>query len=159
MRRPLPLELKPPHKQRCPIALPIGLSHFSAGYPMLKLKLDGDIVPKARARVTANGTYMPHNYQNWKRHAIASLRTQAQNANGLKGVAIAIVLKGKHSRRGDLDNISGSILDALVQAGILQNDNLICVHSLSVRLEYSKKMEPIALIEILEVAAEKAIAA
>lgn len=113
---------------------------------MITLTLTGNITPKARARVTANGTFMPHSYQNWKRNAIASLRSQCPSS-GLKGVEVAIVLRGKHSRRGDLDNISGSILDALVQAGILQNDNLVYVTALSVRLEYGKS-EPIALVQI-----------
>ena len=112
------------------------------------LTLSGPIVPKARARVTSNGTFHPRAYQQWKRGAIASLAAQYRG-QALSGVAVSILLRGKHSRRGDADNIAGAILDALVQAGVLQDDNLIHVKGLSVALEWSKKTEPESTI-ILE---------
>jgi Holliday junction resolvase RusA-like endonuclease len=52
--------------------------------------------------------------------------------------SISIELKGKHSRRGDSDNVAGSVLDALVQAGVLAGDNLKVVSKLAIALEYSK---------------------
>jgi Holliday junction resolvase RusA-like endonuclease len=54
---------------------------------------------------------------------------------------------GKHSRRGDLDNILGSILDALVQSGILPNDNAKVIVSKSIQLFHSKD-DPVAYIKI-----------
>jgi Holliday junction resolvase RusA-like endonuclease len=103
------------------------------------LELSGGIVPKARARVTRRGTFMPANYRQWKDAAILEFRSQSaplRDRLPLEGVTVSIDLIGKHSRRGDLDNISGSILDALVQSGVLRNDNLICVLALTVRLRY-----------------------
>jgi Holliday junction resolvase RusA-like endonuclease len=63
---------------------------------------------------------------------------------------VAILLQGKHSRRGDADNIAGAILDALVQAGVLKDDSLIHVKGLAVALEWSKKLEPESTV-VLEV--------
>jgi len=111
--------------------------------------LSGPIVPKARARVTANGTYHPHEYQRWKRDAVAALMAQ-YHGQPLSGVSVSILLQGKHSRRGDADNIAGAILDALVQAKVLKDDNLIHVRSLAVTLEWDKKLEPESTI-ILEI--------
>jgi Holliday junction resolvase RusA-like endonuclease len=103
--------------------------------------LPGPVVPKARPRVTVNGTYNPENYSAWKQDAIAYFERQWAR-EPLSGVTVSILLKGKHSRRGDLDNIAGAILDALVQAEILKDDNLIHVRGLTVALEWSKKIEP-----------------
>jgi Holliday junction resolvase RusA-like endonuclease len=105
------------------------------------LVLDGPIVPKARARTTRNGTYHPHNYQRWKKTAIASFRKQWTHAP-LSGVLVSVVLQGKHSRRGDADNVSGAILDALVQSQVLQDDNLVHVRGLSVVLNWDKNQAP-----------------
>jgi Holliday junction resolvase RusA-like endonuclease len=104
----------------------------------IAITLSGQIIPKARPRVTVAGTYMPHNYQRWKAQAIAAIRQQYQGDPIARTKTITITLTGKHSRRGDADNISGSILDSLVQAGVLVNDNLVAVPSLSINLLYSK---------------------
>jgi Holliday junction resolvase RusA-like endonuclease len=112
------------------------------------LSIDGQIVPKARPRVTKNGTYLPENYRTWKQRAIRQLRRQY--VGGLiERAEIEIILHGKHSRRGDCDNISGSLLDALVQAKILRDDNMVVVSALSVRLEYHKDLPPVAIVRIL----------
>jgi Holliday junction resolvase RusA-like endonuclease len=87
----------------------------------------------------------------WKNNAIASLAKQKEGMGAefpLRGVAIAISLRGKHHRGSDIDNIAGSLLDALVQSKILKNDNMSAVTELSIRLEHCED-EPLALIEIL----------
>lgn len=89
----------------------------------------------------------PHKYQRWRQAAIAELSSQYRG-NPLSGVSILIVLKGKHSRRCDADNVAGAILDALVQAQVLKDNNLMCVHSLTVSLEWDKKLQPITAIAI-----------
>lgn len=100
--------------------------------------LDGPIVPKARARVTANGTFHPSQYSDWKEQAISSLRSQYRG-EPIQRFALSFLLKGKHSRRGDGDNVEGSILDALVQAGVAKDDNLLCNPSAARDLEWSKE--------------------
>ena len=115
---------------------------------MIELKLTGDIVPKARPRVSFGRAYLPQNYRNWKDSAIAELMTQYQG-EPLKAVeSVAIELTGKHSRRGDADNIAGALLDAMVQGGLLVNDNLTVVPKLSITLSYDKKEPPRCSIAI-----------
>lgn len=110
------------------------------------IELAGQIVPKARPRVTSNGTYMPANYTTWKLAAMGDMRAQCEPISG--AVAIDIALTGKHSRRGDADNIAGAILDALVKAGIIDGDNLMTVRSLSIELNWDKKEPPTTTIKI-----------
>ena len=102
------------------------------------LELEGCVVPKARPRGNNKGTfYTQTSYRLWKEEAIAHLRQQ-QPPLKLSGVRLDVVLEGKHSRRGDADNIIGSLMDALVQAGILANDNLVCVTGISLELNYNQ---------------------
>lgn len=113
----------------------------------MKYTLEGSIVPKARPRLGNGRGYLPANYRQWKKGAQVQLLSQPRPDKPMEDVAITITLSGKHSRRGDSDNISGSILDALVTAGIIRDDNLKCVPSLSLSLSYSKD-DPVAEIEI-----------
>jgi Holliday junction resolvase RusA-like endonuclease len=115
---------------------------------MIELILAGEIVPKARPRVTARGTFMPHRYREWKDGAILALRCQYHDGPLAKVESIAITLEGKHSRRSDGDNIAGSVLDALVQASILANDNLLAIPKLSIELQYNPKALPTTKISI-----------
>lgn len=111
----------------------------------LTFNLTGPIVPKARARTTANGTYHPHRYTDWKKEAIADLSSQYQG-EPLERAVISIQLTGRHNRQGDADNVAGSILDALVQARVLVDDNMKRVPSLAFSLEWDKKSEPMATV-------------
>lgn len=108
-------------------------------------ELLGPIVPKARARTTANGTYHPHRYNNWKKGAIADISGQYQG-EPLEYAEITISLSGKHNRQGDADNVAGSILDVLVQAEVLVDDNMKRVPSLAFSLDWDKKTEPKATV-------------
>jgi len=97
--------------------------------------LSENIVPKARPRGTPTGRhYLPQNYRDWKQSAIWELRQQHHGEPIAVPVQVEITLTGKHSRRGDADNIAGAILDAMVQAGILIDDNLTRIPSLSIKL-------------------------
>lgn len=113
------------------------------------LELAGAIVPKARPRFSKNGAaYLPTGYRDWKDGATAALAAQWGNRGPIAvPVAIAIHLRGKHNRAADADNVGGSLMDALVQAGILANDNLRAVPSLAVTLDHGKQM-PSALIHL-----------
>ena len=100
--------------------------------------LSDAIIPKARPRGTPTGRhYLPQNYRDWKNNAIWELQQQHQGEPIAVPVKIEITLTGKHIRRGDADNIAGAILDALVQAGILLDDNLTRIPALSIRLVHS----------------------
>ena len=111
------------------------------------LLLQGAIAPKARPRVTRHGTFIPKKYRAWKLGAIAEFKRQwGARAAITEPVAISISLRGKHSRRGDLDNIAGAILDALQDAEVLRNDNSKAVPSLSIRLAHDPAIAPFASI-------------
>jgi len=118
--------------------------------PIALLELAGPIVPKARPRVTKSGTaYSPRGYQQWKQSAIFHLRQQWGDRPALGGpVEVAITLAGQHRRAGDSDNVAGSLLDAIVQAGILRNDNLVVIPKLSIELHYHQRNYPVATILI-----------
>ena len=117
---------------------------------MITLTLTDTIVPKARPRGTPTGRhYLPQNYRNWKTNAIWELKQQHQGSPIAVPVQIEILLIGKHSRRGDADNIAGAILDAMVQAGILKDDNLTRIPSLSLKLFHNPD-DPVAHIRIEE---------
>jgi Holliday junction resolvase RusA-like endonuclease len=113
--------------------------------------LQGVVVPKARPRVTKSGqAYIPPNYRAWKEQAIESLRgirpLYPQHTFPLEQANAMFVLDGKHSRGSDGDNLSGALNDALVQAGILREDNLLHVPEQAVMLNYDKSRSPSTLI-------------
>lgn len=111
-------------------------------------ELLGPIVPKARARTTANGTYHPHRYNSWKKGAIADLCSQYRG-DPIDRAVVNVWLHGKHSRRGDGDNVMGAIWDALVQAKVLSEDNMKRLPAGAFDLEWSKD-EPTATILVFK---------
>ena len=111
------------------------------------LLLQGPIVAKARPRVTRYGTFIPPKYRQWKLGAIAEFQRQWGNRPTItEPIAIAIHLRGKHYKGSDLDNLAGSIMDALQQAGVIKNDNCGHIPSLSIRLAHDPAIAPFASI-------------
>lgn len=95
------------------------------------------IVPKARPRLGSGMAYLPERYRDWKKEAELDLRSQvARDFIQFTTASVAIKIIG--SVRGDLDNLAGSVLDALVQADILEDDRISCVPALSVIHEPGK---------------------
>lgn len=93
----------------------------------LTLWIPGPVIPKARPRVTSNGTYLPKRYREWRLRAEGEILMQVHQMNPLpqlpiERAAVRIILRGKH--RGDGDNAIGSVCDALVSAGIFSSDSL-----------------------------------
>jgi Holliday junction resolvase RusA-like endonuclease len=123
-------------------------------YP-IELILHGEIVPKARPRVTVNGTYLPGKYRLWKQSAIIDLKRQYRGDTIRSPVAMHLTLQGKHHRRSDLSNIFGAVEDAIVQAGILADDNMTNIVELTARILYQKNLKPIAFIRIIEIKNEE----
>lgn len=108
----------------------------------LEFYLSGAVTPKARPRVSSNGTYLPKRYKNWREQAEFDLLMQVRELNPapklpLEKVAIALRFTGKHRTNSDLDNLAGACLDALTQngAGILTDDNIKCVPKLTIEYE------------------------
>lgn len=100
--------------------------------------LPGYVVPKARPRVTRNGTFMPIRYRDWRDSAESKLLIQVEQ-RGIESLlpveraTLEIQLTGKHRMSGDADNILGSFLDALVAVNVLKNDNLTCIPEVSLK--------------------------
>lgn len=115
---------------------------------VLRFWIPGSVVPKARARVTSRGTYLPHRYQDWRQMAeleiLADLSPSIRTMLPVKKAAVKIELHGSH--RGDPDNLAGSCLDALVSVGVLLDDRLSCVPRLVV--EHEPKGDRGAWIEV-----------
>lgn len=107
-------------------------------------KLTGNITPKARPRLGRGGVHLPANYRDWKENAIIELLSQSRPPEPLTKAEVLIAIGGK--QRGDLDNIAGAVLDALVQAGILLDDRISVVSKLTV--EHFPKLPPGANIEL-----------
>lgn len=98
----------------------------------LTLWLPGKVAPKARPRFNSGQAYLPQNYRGWKRDAVIEVLCQISKRLDLPltTAKVEVLLSGKH--RGDLDNLAGSILDVLVEAGVLVDDRVNCVQSLLV---------------------------
>lgn len=116
----------------------------------LEFCLSGPIVPKARPRQYNGYIFLPENYRRWKNQAVLDLVRQRSKYDfifPLQHAAVVINLEGKHNRRGDIDNICGSLFDALVQADILKEDNLSVIDDLSIKFQ-SSKIFPVATIQL-----------
>ena len=110
----------------------------------MRYKLTGKITPKARPRLGRGGVHLPANYREWKNKAILELLAQSRLLEPMSKAQVSIAIGG--GQRGDLDNIAGAILDALVQSGILLDDRLSVVSKLTV--EHFPKLPPGATIEL-----------
>ncbi len=99
----------------------------------------GNVVPKARPRVTSKGTYLPRQYRQWRNMAEVEICRQVLDMNlteklPIKKAAISLSFCGKHRTNSDLDNMAGACLDALTLngAGVLKDDRLSCIPKLTV---------------------------
>ncbi len=101
---------------------------------MINFKLDGRIIPKARPRVFKKRAYLPQNYRAWKDASALFFQKELKRQGWTNfwdenGIDVSIVFIGKH--KGDLDNLAGAILDALVDSGVIPDDSLKWVKKLS----------------------------
>ncbi|MCT7952376.1 RusA family crossover junction endodeoxyribonuclease [Ancylothrix sp. C2] len=101
--------------------------------------LPGNVVPKARPRVTRNGTYLPPRYRAWRNFAEVELYRQMNEKQNLPvfpipRAAVKVRLIGKHRMNADADNIIGSFLDALVAVGVFKNDNISYIPEIAFKL-------------------------
>lgn len=101
--------------------------------------IPGSIVPKARPKVTKNGTFMPPRYRKWRLYAEGEIHRQiAKQLLGpvlpIQRAALEVRLTGKHRMSADADNLIGSCMDALVAAGVFKNDNLTNIPEISFRM-------------------------
>jgi Holliday junction resolvase RusA-like endonuclease len=98
----------------------------------------GGVVPKARPRVTTNGTFLPKRYRTWRNRAEVELYRQLSERYGewelpIQRAIVKLRFVGRHRQNSDVDNLAGSCLDALSGrgAGVLRDDRLSCVPKLT----------------------------
>ena len=83
----------------------------------------GKCVPKARPRFGGGHSYLPKRYRECKEHFIIQFADQAgEDWNPPSHCRIEFDLIGNF--RGDADNIIGTYLDAMVQAGTITDDRI-----------------------------------
>lgn len=115
----------------------------------MQFKLTGVVLSKARPRFHNNRAILPKAYREWKDGAIHQLYMQRRKFDeATKPSEIHIIFVGKHSRQRDIDNMSGSIFDVLVQVNFLKNDNMVNITKMSAELQYSTD-SPYTLIELI----------
>lgn len=79
---------------------------------------------KARPRVTKHGTYMPEAYTKWRKSFCLLSNPPKEPIPG--SVQVGIHIQTESGRmRPDLDNAAGAILDALQDAGVIENDKMV----------------------------------
>jgi Holliday junction resolvase RusA-like endonuclease len=113
----------------------------------IRLFIEGKPIPKARPRVTSNGTFYPENYQSWKNHAELEIWSQLKKLGintPFEEVAIAFILHGK--ARGDGDNLIGGCLDPAKKAGLIKDDNTKRVPQFSFRCDRTSKKQGMEMI-------------
>lgn len=117
---------------------------------MPKLILSGTIVPKARPRFWKKGDRVltPLRYRNWKKQAIAKLTLQWREPP-VEKFKLSIVF-GAIGQRGDLDNLAGAVLDALVQARVIKDDRLSCCAELNIKFVSTKAGVNVIEIEAID---------
>jgi Holliday junction resolvase RusA-like endonuclease len=104
------------------------------------LTISGQPVACPRPRVTKTGhAFMPAKYKAYKAQAVSELQAQWELEPIKKGCRVVVFYifqrpkstpkkqtKRKHKKtKPDIDNLQKSTFDALVQAGVLHDDNVI----------------------------------
>ena len=107
--------------------------------PATRFTLPWAGIPKPRPRVTANGTFMPKRYTDWK-DAVAEwvALNKIPSHDGPLAINLRFSRDGVHVEieympddmkrdgvQGDIDNLAGGVYDALQDAGIIENDKQI----------------------------------
>jgi Holliday junction resolvase RusA-like endonuclease len=116
---------------------------------MIRIILPGKVVPKARPRFSSRGhVHMPPKYAEWKQNAVINL----VNTNFVTVGKLCLEITFINAIRGnaDCDNAAGSIMDALVESGVLVGDSVATIGKLVVEnyQEKKPKIKPQTLIVI-----------
>ena len=106
----------------------------------IKLRLDIAAIPCPRPRIFNNRASYPKSYSDFKNECAALIREQLETVSEETGVKFPIenyveckiqvlLTKPKTGKleypRGDVDNYGKSVLDAMTQSGIWQDDSLV----------------------------------
>ena len=106
--------------------------------------------PASRPRCTRRGiVYTDPTYKTWLETFAALIQDDWHRAPLQRIEHISILINGP-SRRGDIDNHIKSVLDGLVRAGVLRNDNLKVLDSIHANFSDSKHTDPCIMVQIFD---------
>ena len=102
--------------------------------------LDGNIPSKKnRVRFGKNGTYHDKKFTDWHKQAYLQLASQWKETGWIAKTQFVTISFTFESRRiKDLTNAAESVMDLLVDCGILKDDNFIVVSHLDLNGRYIK---------------------
>lgn len=103
-------------------------------------RLDGNIPSKKnRVRFGSNGVYHDKNFTKWHKLAVAQLTPHVPKDGWIaRATLVQINFTFESQRSKDLTNAAESIMDLLVDVGILKDDNFKVVPLLSLCANYIK---------------------
>ena len=122
---------------------------------MISIVIPGEVPSKKNSRInTRSGRSFPSRaYQRWHDMAMFHAITQAKGKKAPDPCEITVTLIHGDMRRRDCDNGLSSVLDMLVDSGILSDDDWKHVRNLKV-LAFHRKGKPECRVEIEEAPAE-----
>lgn len=109
--------------------------------PPTVMYIPGHIVPKQRPKITRNGTYYTASYKHCLSTIQKYVKEQRPTYPAVKGLKLEVTFYGSVGEygRSDLDNLVGSVMDALVNSGWLPNDTTLWINHLVSKFEPSKE--------------------
>ena len=116
-------------------------------------------VPASRPRVSKWGTYYLKTYATWKKEAEAQLKpyrlAKKDRFTGSVFVALTMVIKrpAKPTNpypRGDIDNYEKAAYDAVTTAGVMWEDDVQIIHSVTCKRYADEGEEPHTYLHIEE---------
>lgn len=123
-----------------------GGEHVAKAYPVRRIRIPGEPVPKGRPRFTKGGnTYTPRDTRMYEGLVAWSWRSQ-----GLPRITSDIYLEAVFfcSRKYDLDNLVKALLDGLQQGGAFKNDSQVAMIHTSRLVEKTKPCVEFCLVPI-----------
>ena len=127
------------------------MSRLIHGYPEVILKVK--LMSKARPRVTRNGTFMPKNYQDWRKEVARQMKEQWALPPIDTPIAVHISCRG--AARGDIDNYMGAIFDTGNKI-LWADDRATIIQSASIDFTKSSEKDSLITIHISDLTAREA---
>jgi len=111
----------------------------------MKLVIHETVPSKKNSRIVnrKTGKSFPSKiFTAWEKKVLPELKKQSQEPVTTYPVGITMIFYNDNNRRHDLDNQASSVLDSLVKAGILEDDNQTKVETLQLQYGGIDKHNP-----------------
>jgi len=107
----------------------------------IAIGLEGNIPSKKNSRINCINkrtgkqiSFPSKNYQEWHKIALGQVQSQFQGGPISKPCKVQIEYLDCHRRKWDLSNRAESVMDLLVDAGVLEDDNRFIVTELNLKM-------------------------